>query len=243
MVTNSPSSAPEGPDSQDAPRLRRHGGTVPRPVRPARSAAAHVVPTVHGRRRARVGALATLLTVGALLLAGCTSSSGNDGGNLGFVQGDGSVKTWTPSERSKPVTLTGTAFDGTKVDTSAWRGDVVVVNTWYAGCAPCRKEAPDLASLSASEKDGVHFVGINSTDDAGAAEAFQRTFKITYPSISDKSGAVVATLQGVVPVQAVPTTVVLDAEGRVAARVLGSTTKATLAGLVDDVRAGSTATS
>jgi len=191
-----------------------------------------------------VGALAAVLAVGALLLAGCTSSSGNaDGGNLGFVQGDGSVKTWTPSERSKPVTLTGTAFDGTTVDTSSWLGDVVVVNTWYAGCAPCRKEAPDLAALAATQTDGVHFLGINSTDDAGAAEAFQRTFKITYPSISDKSGSVIATLQGVVPVQAVPTTVVLDAQGRVAARVLGATTKATLAGLVDDVRAGATATS
>ncbi|GAA4832085.1 TlpA disulfide reductase family protein [Luteimicrobium xylanilyticum] len=188
-------------------------------------------------RPARLAALAAVLVAGALALTGCTSSSGNGGGNLGFVQGDGSVKTWTPSERSKPVTLTGTAFDGTKVDTSAWRGDVVVVNTWYAGCAPCRKEAPDLASLASSEKDGVHFVGINSTDDAGAAEAFQRTFKITYPSISDKSGSVVATLQGVVPVQAVPTTVVLDADGRVAARVLGATTKTTLADLISDVRA------
>ncbi|MGC5167610.1 TlpA family protein disulfide reductase [Luteimicrobium sp. DT211] len=189
-------------------------------------------------RPARLAALMALLVGGALALAGCTSSSGNDGGNLGFVQGDGSVKTWTPSERSEPVTLTGTAFDGTKVDTSKWRGDVVVVNTWYAGCAPCRKEAPDLASLASSATDGVHYLGINSTDDAGAAQAFQRTFKIPYPSISDKSGSVVATLQGVVPVQAVPTTVVLDAQGRVAARVLGATTKATLAGLVDDVRSG-----
>ena len=224
MVTNTALRAPEPADSQRAPRLRRHRGRVLRP-RPARSAA-----------------LAAVVVAGALALTGCTSSSGNGGGNLGFVQGDGSVKTWTPSERSKPVTLTGTAFDGSTVDTSSWLGDVVVVNTWYAGCAPCRKEAPDLASLAATDTDGVHFVGINSTDDAGAADAFQRTFKITYPSISDKSGSVVATLQGVVPVQAVPTTVVLDAQGRVAARVLGATTEATLAGLVDDVRASSTAT-
>ncbi len=225
MVTNAALRAPERPGSQGASRRRRHRGCVLRP------------------RLARSAALAGVLVAGALALTGCTSTSGNGGGDLGFVQGDGSVKTWTPSERSAPVTLTGTAFDGTEVDTSKWLGDVVVVNTWYAGCAPCRKEAPDLASLAATDPGGVHFVGINSTDDAGTAQAFQRTFKLTYPSISDKGGSVVATLQGVVPVQAVPTTVVLDAQGRVAARVLGATTQATLAGLVDDVRASSTATS
>lgn len=195
------------------------------------------------RRATRLAAAALTAALGAALLTGCTSSSGNaDGGDLGFVQGDGSVKTWDAGDRGKPVELTGTAFDGSQVDTADWHGDVVVVNTWYASCAPCRKEAPDLAALAGKNTQGVRFVGINSTDDAGAAEAFQRTFDIPYPSISDKDGSVIAALQGVVPVQAVPTTVVLDPQGRVAARVLGATTQATLQGLVDDVRAEGTPT-
>ncbi|PJI95018.1 TlpA family protein disulfide reductase [Luteimicrobium subarcticum] len=183
------------------------------------------------------GALALAST---LLLSACTSSSGN-GVDLGYVAGDGSVKTWDAGDRGDAVTLVGKDFEGTTIDTSDYRGDVVVVNTWYASCAPCRKEAPDLAKEAAAAGSDVHFVGINSTDDAGAAQAFQRTFDIPYPSIADKDGSVVATLQGVVPVQAVPTTVILDQEGRVAARVLGATTATTLDDLIDDVRTAPTA--
>jgi peroxiredoxin len=207
-----------------------------------------VVPVRTHRRRLRdvrrVGSATLAVTLGAALLGGCASGSGNasGGGDLGYVPGDGSIKTWAAGDRGKPVELTGTDFEGKKVDTADDRGDVVVVNTWYASCAPCRKEAPDLTATAKANSDGVDFVGINSTDDAGSAEAFQRTFDIPYPSIADKDGSVIATLQGVVPVQAVPTTVVLDQQGRVAARVLGSTTKDTLQGLIDDVRASGTPT-
>ena len=81
----------------------------------------------------------------------------------------------------------------------------------------------------------VHFVGINGTDDAGAAQAYERTFAVTYPSVADTSGAAIAALQGAVPVQAVPTTIVLDREGRVAARVLGLADVSTLRALIDQV--------
>jgi peroxiredoxin len=119
-----------------------------------------------------------------------------------------------------------------------WRGDVVVLNTWYAACPPCRAEAPDLVSLAGDYADeGVHLLGINGTDDAGAAQAFERTFGVTYPSIADSDGRAIATLQGAVPLQAVPTTVVLDREGRVAARVLGLADGSTLRAMVDDVLA------
>jgi len=83
----------------------------------------------------------------------------------------------------------------------------------------------------------VRFIGINGVDDAGAALAFEREHDITWPSIADTDGSVVASLQEVVPVRAVPTTVVLDRQGRVAARVLGQVDATTLDGLIDDVLA------
>ncbi|MDR7382711.1 TlpA family protein disulfide reductase [Promicromonospora iranensis] len=171
-------------------------------------------------------------------LAGCTpeESGAGDVVGQGYVSGDGSVQTYDAGERKGPVAIAGTDFEGEDVDTVDWAGDVVVVNTWYAACAPCRAEAPDLVDLAGS-KDGVQFLGINTEDAAGAAQAFQRTFEVPYPSIEDRTGTVIAGLNGVVPLQAVPTTVVLDQEGYVAARVIGQVEGSTLEALIDDVLA------
>ncbi|WP_435738679.1 TlpA disulfide reductase family protein [Cellulosimicrobium sp. PMB13] len=192
--------------------------------------------------RPRVRALAAtgLAVVAAVTLSACAQDSGatTDVVGQGYVSGDGSVRTWEADDRGEPVTLTGTDYEGEAVDTSTWLGDVVVLNTWYAACAPCRAEAPDLVELAKErEADGVRVVGINTTDEAGAAQAFQRTFEVPYPSIDDRSGEVVAALSGTVPLQAVPSTVVLDREGRVAARVVGLVEGTTLGALVDDVLA------
>ena len=171
-------------------------------------------------------------------LAACApeESGAGDVVGQGYVSGDGSVQTYDVGERKGPVAIAGTDFEGDDVDTTAWAGDVVVVNTWYASCAPCRAEAPDLVDLAGS-KDGVQFLGINTEDDAGAAQAFQRTFEVPYPSIEDRTGVVIANLNGVVPLQAVPTTVVLDQDGNVAARVIGQAEGSTLEALIDDVLA------
>jgi peroxiredoxin len=120
------------------------------------------------------------------------------------------------------------------VDLATWRGDVVVLNFWYAGCPPCRAEAPDLVALATDyEARGVRLLGVNSRDDAGTAQAFERTFAIPYPSLDDAQSRAVAALQGVVGVRAMPTTVVLDREGRVAARVIGRAEASTLRALVE----------
>lgn len=176
----------------------------------------------------------------AVVLAGCTPTvtGGWDerGEQTGYISGDRSVTTWEPEDRTGPVEIVGTDYEGEPVDLSDWRGDVVVLNTWYAACPPCRAEAPDLVALSEDYTDaGVHLLGINSTDDAGAAQAFERTFSIPYPSVHDADGSAVAALQGVVPVQAVPTTVVLDRRGMVAARVLGVIDPGTVRALIDEL--------
>jgi thiol-disulfide isomerase/thioredoxin len=171
-------------------------------------------------------------------LTACTpeESGAGDVVGQGYVSGDGSVQTYDVGDRKGPVAIEGTDFEGQGVDTTQWAGDVIVVNTWYAACAPCRAEAPDLVDLAGS-KDDVRFLGINTEDDAGAAQAFQRTFEVPYPSVEDRSGAVIAGLSGVVPLQAVPSTVVLDQEGYVAARVIGQVEGSTLEALIDDVLA------
>lgn len=193
-----------------------------------------------GRRGgARSGRVLAALTL-ALALSGCvpsvTGGWTETGESAGYVSGDRSVATWPAGERTGPVEITGTDYAGTPVDLADWRGDVVVLNTWYAACPPCREEAPELVALAQDyADDGVRVLGINRTDAPGAAQAFERTFDVPYPSLHDPQSTAIAALQGKVSVNAVPTTVVLDRQGHVAARVLGAVDGTTLRALVDDV--------
>lgn len=189
-------------------------------------------------RRAAAGALVALL-VGAVAACGPAQQEqpGTDV-DAGYVSGDGSTKTWAVGDRKGPVELSGTDYEGQDQDVADWRGDVVVLNTWYAACPPCRAEAPDLVALAEDyADDGVRVLGLNSRDDAGAAQAFQRTFSVPYPSIDDTDGRAGLALQGVVPLNAVPTTVVLDRAGKVAARIVGLVDASTLRTVVDDLLA------
>lgn len=187
-------------------------------------------------------AVVALVVAAGLLLSSCAADSGNsDTGDVvgqGYASGDGSLRTWSEDERTDPVEIAGTDFSGNAVDTRGTGGEIVVLNTWYAACPPCRAEAPDLLEIATERaSDGVRLLGINGTDEAGAALAFEREHGITWPSIADTDGSAAAALQEIVPVQAVPTTVVLDRQGRVAARVLGQIDASTLDGLIDDVLA------
>ncbi|NUU16015.1 TlpA family protein disulfide reductase [Cellulomonas humilata] len=175
------------------------------------------------------------------MLAGCTGGTQenpDDVADQGYQSGDGSTTTWAAGDRTGPLELSGTDFEGTAQDVADWRGDVVVLNTWYANCPPCRAEAPDLAALSTDyAADGVQVLGINRTDDAGTALAFERQFEVPYPSLADTDGAAIAALQGTVPINAVPTTVVLDRSGKVAGRILGLADPSTLRSMIDELLA------
>lgn len=173
--------------------------------------------------------------VGLLLLAGCgTSTSGE-----GFVGSSGSYSKVAPQKRQPAPALTGTTLDGEPFDSSTLAGSVIVVNVWGSWCAPCRKEAPDLQAAADRTAGTAHFVGINTRDlDPAPAQAFVRAFALTYPSLYDPSGELVLGLSDSLPASAIPSTLIIDAEGRVAARILGATTTSTLVGLITDVAEG-----
>ncbi|WP_149203991.1 TlpA disulfide reductase family protein [Actinotalea subterranea] len=195
-----------------------------------------------GRRRAARSTWGAVVVAALAATAACAPGVDDgrteDGGEAGYISGDQSVTLWEAGDRSGPVEITGTDFAGSAVDVTAWQGDVVVLNTWYAACPPCRAEAPDLvAAADEYADDGVHVLGINSTDEPEAAQAFERTFEVPYPSLHDTDKTAIAALSGIVPVQAVPTTVLLDREGGVAARILGRVDPSTLRTLLDDLLA------
>ncbi|WNM24205.1 TlpA family protein disulfide reductase [Demequina capsici] len=184
------------------------------------------------KRGSRLIIFAAIVVAVVLALAACSPPDAAQ--SPGYVSGDGTVTIFSDSDRQE-LDLTGTAFDGTAVDTADWRGQVVVINAWYAACPPCRAEAADLAALDA--EDGVQLVGVNSRDGAETAAAFERTFGIAYPSIDDKDGGATSQLQGVIAMNAVPTSLVLDPEGRLYARVVGRVEPSTLRSLVLDAAA------
>jgi thiol-disulfide isomerase/thioredoxin len=114
---------------------------------------------------------------------------------------------------------------------------VTVINFWYAGCAPCRAEAPELVELQA-EFDNVQFVGVNVRDSAATAAAFEKNFDISWPSIIDASnGSVLLAFTGIVTPQAVPTTIVIGKDGKVSSRVLGRIDKSILRTLIKSAAA------
>lgn len=198
------------------------------------------------RTSAAVGGTGAAVAVAAALVlavvAGCGSptprapAAGHGGG--GRVTGEdittGLIR-WEPAQRPVLPAVHGRTLDGGNLDVADWRGQVVVVNAWGSWCGPCRREAPDLRRVSLETRaHGVRFVGIDTRDSDAAGREFVREFRIGYPSIVDGQGRVMLGLRDIMPVSAVPTTVVVDSVGRVAARVIGPVTYAALHGLVED---------
>ena len=188
------------------------------------------------------GALAVALAVAlSFSVSGCANDSLADqfkaGGNKNYIAGDGTVSEFAEANRGKPVSWSGPTESGGILKSDQLSGVVVVMNYWYAGCAPCRAEAPDLVEVNKMfVGKNVQFVGVNVRDSAATALAFDRTFNITWPSILDsQSGSVLLAFTGLVTPQAVPTTLVIDKKGRVAARVLGQVEASTLKALIQRV--------
>jgi thiol-disulfide isomerase/thioredoxin len=191
-------------------------------------------------RMPKLVASAFAAVLAAALLSGCTATAlqkqYTDGDSKGFIAGSG-VTEIKPSARKEPVVFSGTTVDGSKFSSKAEQGHVVVVNFWYAQCAPCRLEAKDMQKLNTEySAKGVVFIGINTRDDAPSAQSFDANFGVTYPSILDaQSGKAQLAFSSNIRPNATPTTIVLDTKGRVASRIEGAITDqpGTLDSLID----------
>lgn len=192
--------------------------------------------------RAASVALAVLLAGG---LAACSTDSlvkqYQAGDNKGYVAGDFAVKEIAPADRGAPVVFRGTLDNGDEVSSRDYAGKVLVVNFWYAACGPCRLEAKQLeTAYQAYAGKNVAFLGVNTYDQAPTAQAFAKTYHVTYPSVIDvDGGSVTLAFAEAKPLDATPVTVVLDREGRVAARIIGALPQSSiLTTLIDDALSG-----
>jgi len=182
--------------------------------------------------------LPTLLLLTALILSGCSAESSATSGQ-GYVSGDSVIKQIPITDRRELPPITGELLDDDTYDSRNHLGRVVVYNVWGSWCAPCREEAPILRRVwNEARNAGVQFVGINVRDNNAAARAFERRYKITYPSISTAdSGEALLAFGPALPASAVPSTVIVDRQGQIAARIIGATTYGTLSALVEETLA------
>lgn len=193
-----------------------------------------------GRRVFLLGVVVAVLTGG---LAGCASDPLAEqyraGSGKNYIAGDGSITELAVENRGEPITFDGTDEFGQTISSRQLGDKVIVVNFWYAGCAPCRAEAPILEqAFSQVATSEVAFVGVNVRDQAETVVTFNSEFGVTYPSIIDTNGQAQLAFATNVPPNAVPTTLVLDRQGRVAARILGQLTDASiLTTIISDVLA------
>jgi thiol-disulfide isomerase/thioredoxin len=168
----------------------------------------------------RLALVVAALAVTAASATACTDANGTDGKD--YVAGDGVVIEIPADERGKPVELSGETLTGDRVDLADRRGSVVVVNVWWAGCPPCRTEAPLLVDASDELPGDGTIVGINIRDSSkDNALAFERGFGVTYPSIYDPGSSLLLDFPPPFNPRDMPSTVVLDRQGRVAALIRG----------------------
>ena len=171
------------------------------------------------------------------LVSGCAGGLSGTG-DSGYLKGDGTITVLKVGDRKAPGTVAGRTLEGTKVSLADYQGKIVVINVWGSWCPPCRSEADDL-SVAAKElmPKGVVFLGINTRDNSAAtALAFERSKGVPYSSIFDPGGDTLTAFHRTLSPNAIPSTVVIDAQGRVAASIIGElTSPRTLIDLVDEV--------
>ncbi|MCY9787395.1 TlpA family protein disulfide reductase [Nocardiopsis sp. EMB25] len=192
---------------------------------------------------ARVGArpcvprLAVTAIAAALVLTGCAGGTEiQNTDDARFISGDGSATAFDPGERLEAPDVTGTTLDGEEISLSDYEGGILVLNVWASWCGPCRAEQPVLDEVHTEYADlGVDFLGVNMKDDDTAAQSYTSAQEVPYPSLFDPPGEVPQAFRDTVPPRSIPTTIVIDPDGRIAARVIGPTTYGQLTELLNPV--------
>lgn len=189
-----------------------------------------------GGRRIAAAMAAAALCLG-LASCGTTGASGGDS-QARFVSGNGNV-TLVPVDQRKPApAATGELITGQPWSLAADKGKVVALNVWASWCAPCRAEAPTLQKLNEDlSGHGVVMTGLVTRDSKASAEAFIRRFGLTYPNVWDPTGSVQLLFSGDLPPAAIPSTLLVDRQGRVAGRIIGAVDRAELRKILTELAA------
>ncbi|MCX4435750.1 MULTISPECIES: TlpA family protein disulfide reductase [Streptomyces] len=191
------------------------------------------------RTRSRAALLTTGAAVATLVLSACGSGGTSGGsGNSNFVAGKDGISTVAKGSRAEAPDLSGPTVDGKQLDVKDYKGKVVVVNVWGSWCPPCRAEAPNFVKVAKdTAAKGVQFVGINTRDaNISLAQAFEKQQGVTYPSLYDPTSKLLLRFKkGTLNLQTIPSTIVIDRDGKIAARTLQALSEEKLREMLDPV--------
>ena len=179
-----------------------------------------------------------ILVLSGLLLTACATPNAaiQNSGEAGFISSDGTATFLKVEDRNLAPELIALDINGKEIDLKNYKNKVVVLNVWGSWCGPCRKEAKELQELYVKNKDsGVEFIGINIRDSKVSAEKFVTNFGITYPNIFDRDGVKLLGFKDTLPANAIPSTVLVDKNGKVAARQLGPIERALIQGFISSL--------
>lgn len=140
-------------------------------------------------------------------------------------------------DRGEPVELDGEGLDGEDLSLAQLRGEPVVVNVWASWCPPCRLEQPELNEVADDLGSRATFVGVNVRDNSvDNARSYVRSKDVPYPSFYSPDGRALLPFSSSLTPRDIPSTMVLDAQGRVAAVIRGAIpSKQTLVDVVEKV--------
>jgi thiol-disulfide isomerase/thioredoxin len=180
------------------------------------------------------------LLAAATLLTGCSSGPDavdvNNGGEFRYVAATPAGEVIPEDERASAPEFGGTLLTGDAFQSTKLAGQVAVLNFWGSWCPPCRVETPQFSEVAAEYgDDGVQFLGVNVKEqDKQFAEAFIEDKAIHFPSLYDPRGEVALAFRGLNP-NAIPSTIVLDPQHRVAAVYTGGVQQDDLRQVIDQV--------
>lgn len=181
--------------------------------------------------------LSALLLTAALLAAGAAACGATtSAGTICDIEGvRPGVCLIEPGQREPAPTRAVERLDGSgPLSLRDLRGRVVVLNFWASWCGPCRREQPELNDAHARlPADEVAFLGVDLQESSRAnGRAHAAEFDIPYPSLWDPTSSYAARFEGVGP-RSIPSTILIDRRGRVAARLFGETSAVEVLALVE----------
>jgi thiol-disulfide isomerase/thioredoxin len=171
-----------------------------------------------------------VIVLSSLLLTSCAGGGLSNSSENSYVSGSGAAVYIKQSDRRDAPKFSGETL--TTGDLTLNSNQVTVINVWASWCAPCRAEAPLLQEFSIQYPQ-VQFAGVLTRDNISSAKAFYENFKLTYPTFIDDS--ILVGFKGSLIPNAIPTTLIIDKLGKVAVRISGEATVATLKKMLEKV--------
>jgi len=190
----------------------------------------------------RAAALAAALLAAVLGLSACSGGKNavdqNANNQFRYVQANKKGSVIEAAKRKQAGPVAGVLLAGGDYRLSDDRGKVVVLNYFASWCPPCQTETPQFDSIYRERKSaGVQFVGMDVKDPSkSAAQSWIKDKGVTFPVVYDEAAKSAIQL-GDVPMAALPSTVVIDKQGRVAAVYVGAVLPKDLTSALDELTA------